>query len=61
MSVEAAFPLAKVACYKIYLLFLNSAKAHKQGIIKRCKPFGTKNNKNNKNEENINKQTKIIK
>lgn len=34
MSVEAAYPLAKVACLYI-------AKAHKQGTIKRCKPFGT--------------------
>lgn len=34
MSIEAAYPLAKVACLYI-------AKAHKQGTIKRCKPFGT--------------------
>lgn len=39
MLIETPYPLAKVACLYI-------AKAHKQGTIKRCKPFRTIKKKN---------------
>lgn len=45
MSIEAAYPLAKVDCLYI-------AKAHKQGTIKRCKPFGTIKKKKENTTEN---------
>ena len=52
MSIEAAYPLARVAC-------LNVAKAHKQGTIKRCKPFGTtKKRTQRKNKETEKKRKK---
>lgn len=52
MSIEAAYPLAKVDCLYI-------AKAHKQGTIKRCKPFGTIKKKRN-TTENKGKKLEII-
>lgn len=54
MSIEAAYPLAKVDCLYI-------AKAHKQGTIKRCKPFGTiKKKKENTTENEKGKNVEII-
>lgn len=54
MSIEAAYPLAKVDCLYI-------AKAHKQGTIKRCKPFGTiKKKKKNTTENEKGKKIEII-